>query len=138
MKTCKFCGIGENIKHINRENLCARCYRILMKVRQGLASAEEEAWHEEMCRFNMKHGMFVPVARRGELAHLKPKPVWRCRRCGTTAESNKDLGYKNYCVMCADDIRRDRVSNQKKRATRSDKGGKHAGYRRPSMAAPKT
>lgn len=138
MRTCKFCGMGEDINHINRDNLCARCYRILTKVRQGLASAEEEAWHEEMCRFNMQHWMFVPVARRRELAHLKPRPRWVCRRCGTTTESNKDNGYKNYCVMCADEIRRDRVDGAKRtRSKRSDAGTKHAGYRRPSMAAPK-
>lgn len=136
MRTCKFCGIGEDTNHINRDNLCARCYRILNKVRQGLASAEEVKWHNEMCRFNMQYGMFVPVAMRRELAHLKPPKPWVCRRCGTTVESNKDKGYKNYCVMCADEIRFQRQLSQKsERKTRSDKGGKHAGYRRPSMVA---
>lgn len=138
MRTCKFCGIGEDVKHINRDNLCTRCYRVLEKVRRGVASAEENEWHEEMCRFNMQHGMFVPVARRRDLAYLKPMEPWACRRCGTTVEANKDNGYKNYCVVCADEIRANRVAGQKTRSkTRSDKGGTHAGYRRPSMAAHK-
>lgn len=123
MKTCKFCGIGEDTQHINRDNLCARCYRILNKVRQGVASAEETEWHEEMCRFNMRHGMFVPVARRRELAHLKP---WTCKSCGTQMVVRQDSGYKNYCVRCADRIRADRVARQGPRLrTRSDKGKTH-------------
>jgi hypothetical protein len=144
---CKFCGIHEGAPdrkgkpaHINRDGLCAPCYYILerMKRQPDALTNEQHAWFEEMCRFNMKHGMFVPVARRRDLAHLKPNEPWICRRCGTTVEANRDNGYKNYCTMCADEIRLNRVSGQKRRSkTRSDKGGTHAGYRRPSMAAHK-
>lgn len=138
MKACKFCGTPEDIAHINKDTLCARCYRVLMKVRSGVASAEEEAWHEEMCRFNMQHGLFVPVARRSDLAHLKPRPAWACRHCGSTVEANKDNGYVHYCVTCADEIRAARVANQRPRSRpRSDSGGHHACYRRPSMASHK-
>lgn len=128
MKACKFCGVTESTKHINRDNLCARCYRILEKVRQGVASAEEVKWHDNMCRFNIQHGMFVPVRARRELAHLKPVPKWACRRCGTTAIVRQDHMYKHHCVRCADAVRAERLANQKPRElfkTRSDKGGMH-------------
>lgn len=128
MKKCKFCGITEETQHINRDNLCARCYRILGKVRRGVASAEELEWHEDMCRFNMQHGMFVPVARRRDLQHLKPLRAWSCRRCGKTREADKDNSYVNYCVTCAEDMRAQRMARQKPRSEfkrRSDRGCKH-------------
>lgn len=127
-RSCKFCGVTEDTKHINRDNLCARCYRILEKVRSGVASAEEVQWHDDMCRFNIQHGMFVPIRQRRELAHLKPAPQWHCRRCGTATITNQDFGYKNYCVECADEMRSQRMERQKPRTSfrqRSDKGGKH-------------
>lgn len=124
MKACKFCGITEETTHINRDSLCARCYRVLEKVRQGRSTQEELEWHNEMCEFNTKHGMFVPVAMRRKLAHLKPAPVWSCKKCGTNMTSNRDKGYKNYCVSCADDIRLNRKLPTY-RKTRSDKNGTH-------------
>ena len=124
MKACKFCGITEETMHINRDSLCARCYRVLEKVRQGRSTQEELEWHNKMCEFNIKHGMFVPVAMRRKLAHLKPIPTWSCRKCGTTKAGNQDKGYKNYCVSCADDIRLNRKLPAY-RKTRSDKNGTH-------------
>lgn len=121
MKKCKFCGITEETTHINRDSLCARCYRVLEKVRQGRSTQEEKEWHDEMCEFNIKHGMFVPVAMRRKLAHLKPAAVWSCKRCGSTVAGNQDTGYVNYCVACADEIRRNR-NMPAHRKTRSDKG----------------
>lgn len=108
MNTCKFCGITEETTHINRDKLCARCYRILEKVRQGRSTQEEKEWHDKMCEFNMKHNMFVPIAMRKKLLHLKPTSQWQCKKCGTVNCSNQDKGYKNYCVACADDIRMNR------------------------------
>ena len=124
MKACKFCGITEETTHINRDSLCARCYRVLEKVRQGRSTPGELEWHNEMCEFNIKHGMFVPVAMRRKLAHLKPAPPWSCRKCGTTKVGNQDKGYKNYCVSCADDIRLSRKLPAY-RKTRSDKNSTH-------------
>lgn len=121
MKKCKFCGITEETTHINRDSLCARCYRVLEKVRQGRSTQEEKEWHDEMCEFNIKHGMFVPVAMRRKLAHLKPAAVWSCKKCGSTVAGNQDTGYVNYCVACADEIRRNR-NMPAHRKTRSDKG----------------
>lgn len=127
MNKCKFCGVTDDIKHINRDSLCARCYRILEKVRQGRSTQEEKEWHDEMCRFNIKHGMFVPIAMRRKLAHLKPAPVWACKKCGKKVITDRDANYINYCVACADEIRRNRKMPAKaERKTRSDKGGKHA------------
>lgn len=126
-RPCKFCGVTEDTAHINRDNLCARCYRVLEKVRRGVASAEEQAWHDDMCRFNMQHGMFVPVARRRELADLKP-PNWHCRRCGTNRITDQDFAYKNYCVQCAEEMRAKQLEGRKPRSAfkrRSDIGGKH-------------
>ena len=121
MQTCKFCGITEETTHINRDSLCARCYRVLEKVRQGRSTQEELEWHSEMCEFNIKHGMFVPVAMRRKLAHMKPQAAWSCKKCGTTIAGNQDTGYVNYCVECADEIRRNR-NMPAKRKVRSDKG----------------
>ena len=121
MKKCKFCGITEETTHINRDSLCARCYRVLEKVRQGRSTQEEKEWHDEMCELNIKHGMFVPVAMRRKLAHLKPAAVWSCKKCGSTIAGNQDTGYVNYCVACADEIRRNR-NMPAHRKTRSDKG----------------
>lgn len=121
MKKCKFCGITEETTHINRDSLCARCYRVLEKVRQGRSTQEEKEWHDEMCEFNIKHGMFVPVAMRRKLAHLKPVVAWSCKKCGSTVVGNQDTGYVNYCVACADEIRRNR-NMPTHRKTRSDKG----------------
>lgn len=121
MKKCKFCGITEETTHINRDSLCARCYRVLEKVRQGRSTQEEKEWHDEMCEFNIKHGMFVPVAMRRKLAHLKPAAAWSCKKCGSTVVGNQDTGYVNYCVACADEIRRNR-NMPAHRKTRSDKG----------------
>ena len=91
MNKCKFCGITEETTHINRDSLCARCYRILEKVRQGRSTQEETEWHDEMCEFNIKHGMFVPVAMRRKLAHLKPTPQWSCKKCGKTTITDRDF-----------------------------------------------
>lgn len=127
-KSCKFCCVTEETTHINRDKLCARCYRILERVRRGVASAEEIEWHDSMCRYNMQHGMFVPIKQRRELADLKPAKPWSCRRCGTSRVTNQDFGYKNYCVACADEIRARRMEGQKSRTAfkgRSDAGGKH-------------
>lgn len=121
MKKCKFCGITEETTHINRDSLCARCYRVLEKVRQGRSTQEEKEWHDEMCEFNIKHGMFVPVVMRRKLAHLKPAAAWSCKKCGSTVVGNQDTGYVNYCVACADEIRRNR-NMPAHRKTRSDKG----------------
>lgn len=73
MKTCKFCGLpegapGRNGKpvHINRDSLCAPCYRVLEKAKyqSDKLSDKEREWFDWMCEFNIKHGMFVPVAQR--------------------------------------------------------------------------
>ena len=97
---------------------------MLEKVRQGRSTQEELEWHNEMCEFNIKHGMFVPVAMRRKLAHLKPAPAWSCKKCGTTKAGNQDKVYKNYCVSCADDIRLSRKLPAY-RKTRSDKNSTH-------------
>lgn len=123
MKSCKFCGITEETTHINRDRMCARCYRITEKAKQNVLTPEESEWFEEMCRFNIQHGMFVPVAQRRRLRAEYPQQ-WSCKRCGTTRTANQDSSYVNYCVACADDIRRGRRMPAD-RKTRSDKGGKH-------------
>ena len=127
MKACKFCGITEETTHINRDSLCARCYRVLEKVRQGRSTQEEKEWHDEMCAFNMRHGMFVPVAMRRKLAHLKPAPQWHCKKCGKATITDRDFSYTNYCTTCADEIRRGRSlptgANRKQRSDKDSKRG---------------
>ena len=125
MNKCKFCGITEETTHINRDSLCARCYRILEKVRQGRSTQEELEWHNEMCEFNIKHGMFVPVAMRRKL--VKPPVAWSCKKCGKTNITDRDFNYTNYCAACADEIRRSRDipagANRKKRSDANKKRG---------------
>lgn len=137
MKTCKFCGIPEGSvdrkgkpAHINRDNLCAPCYYVLERVKYQPEALNKSTmdWFVDMCKFNIQHGMFVPIRQRRELAHLKPVPKWACRRCGTEQVTNQDFGYKNYCVACADEIRAQRLKNQKPRSSfskRSDTGCTH-------------
>lgn len=124
-KQCKFCGIFEGAPdrngkaaHINRDNLCAPCYYVLERVKRQpeALDAEAHAWFNEMCEFNIKHGMFVPVAQRRTLKHLVP---WQCKCCGTKAVLTRDPSYIHYCVQCADKIRRGRVM-PKTRKTRKD------------------
>ena len=137
MKTCKFCGIPEGSvdrrgkpAHINRDKLCAPCYYVLERVKyqpEALSKSTMD-WFVDMCKFNIQHGMFVPVKQRRELADLKPVKPWSCRRCDTAIVANQDFGYKNYCVACADEIRAIRMEGQKSRTAfkgRSDAGGKH-------------
>ena len=122
MKTCKFCGITEETQHINRDNMCARCYRITEKAKHDLLTPSEKAWFEDMCRLNFEHGMFVPIAVR---RRLRAEAPWRCKKCGTAAVADKDPYYVNYCVECATEIRKSRKMPAVKK-TRSDKGGTHA------------
>ena len=135
-KSCKFCGVADGCTdrrgkpaHINRDGLCAPCNYILERVKYqpDKLTADALDWFVAMCEFNMKHGMFVPIKQRRELAHLKPVN-WACRRCGTNKITNRDLTYVNYCVMCADDMRAERMERQKPRSAfkrRSDAGGTH-------------
>lgn len=136
MRSCKFCGIAEGgldrrgkPAHINRDNLCAPCYYVLehVKYQPEKLDAGTMDWFVAMCEFNMKHGMFVPIKQRKELAHLKPVS-WACRRCGTNRITNQDFAYKNYCVVCAEEMRAERMERQKPRSAfkrRSDLGGTH-------------
>lgn len=130
MKTCKFCGIHEgapdrrgDAAHINRDNLCAPCNYVLERVKRQpeRLSVEDWDWFNGMCEFNIKHGMFVPVAQRRALKHLKP---WQCKQCGTLNDTNRDPHYTNYCVACATDIRCRRDMPVHRRP-RSDKGSTH-------------
>lgn len=137
MKTCKFCGVLEggvdrNGKpaHINRDNLCAPCYRVLeqVKYQPDRVSKSTMDWFVDMCKFNIQHGMFVPLRQRRELADLKPAAQWHCKSCGTATITNQDFGYKNYCVVCAEELRARRMERQKPRTAfkrRSDIGGTH-------------
>ena len=120
MKVCKFCGLTEATHHINRDNMCARCYRITEKAKKNLLTREEQLWFEEMCRFNFKHGMFVPVKQRRELREAAP---WRCKKCGTTEIRCRDESYTNYCTTCTYIIRHSRLMPAV-RKIRSDKGCK--------------
>lgn len=134
MSSCKFCGIAEGAPdrkgkpaHINRDGLCAPCYYVLERVKYqpDKLDAEQHAWFNDICRFNMQHGMFVPVAQRRLLQYLKPKEAWRCKKCGQTLEALRDESYSNYCTVCAETIRKSRAM-PKVRNTRSDKGGQHS------------
>lgn len=130
MRLCKFCGVPEgspdrrgDAAHINSDGLCAACYYVLERVKYQpeALSKEQHMWFEEMCRFNMTHGMFVPVTQRRQLKHLKP---WECRRCKTRCMPSlldyvQDPHYTNYCKECATLIRRERDMS-KARKTRSD------------------
>ena len=118
------------LARINRDNLCAPCYRVLDKIKYqpDAVSKSTMDWFVDMCKFNIQHGMFVPIRQRRELAHLKPVAAWSCKRCGTVRLADQDFGYKNYCVECADELRAQRMERQKPRElfrARSDKGGKH-------------
>ena len=124
-KQCKFCGIFEGVPdrngkaaHINRDNLCAPCYYVLerIKYQPEVLDAEAHAWFNEMCEFNMKHGMFVPVAQRRALSHLRP---WQCKCCSSKNILARDTSYINYCTQCAGNIRRSREM-PKTRKTRKD------------------
>lgn len=120
MSSCKFCGIAEGVPdrrgnraHINRDGLCAPCYYVLERIKRqpDTLSDEQRAWFDEMCRFNMTHDMFVPVAQRRQLKHLKP---WRCKRCGEESPMPlacfvTDEHYVNYCRDCATAIRKSRA-----------------------------
>ena len=128
--TCKFCGIAEgapdrrgNAAHINRDKLCAPCYYVLERVKREpeKLSQNDWGWFHDMCEFNMRNGMFVPVAQRRELSHLKP---WTCKKCGSKHIIYRDANYTNYCTECASEIRLNREM-PRYRKERSDKGGKH-------------
>ena len=134
--SCKFCQRNEGDfgrtgtkkpVHINRDMLCGPCATLLDKVKYqpDKVDKQDTEWFERQCRYNFEHGYFVPVAQRKQLrATVKQK--WSCKRCNTTNEANRDVSYTNYCVSCADDIRRNRVMpNRQERKTRSDKGGTH-------------
>ena len=130
MRACKFCGVAENTPdrrgnaaHINRDNLCAPCNCLLERVKRepDRLSVDDWNWFNEMCASNMKYGRFVPVAQRRELKHLK---LWRCKKCGTFNDTNRDAHYTNYCVACATAIRCNRDMPLRRRQ-RSDKGGTH-------------
>lgn len=114
MKKCKFCGLpegapGRNGKsvHINRDNLCAPCYRVLEKVKYnvGALTDQELEWFEWMCKINIKSGMFVPVAQR---RRLRAAQKWTCKRCGCSDLLWRDDNYTNYCKDCASDARKRR------------------------------
>lgn len=120
MKTCKFCGITEATTHINRDNMCARCYRITERAKKNLLTQEEQAWFDEMCRFNFKYGMFVPLAQRRE---LRAAAQWSCKCCGTKDTTRRDDSYKSYCTDCAYAIRSERALPEV-RKPRKDKGVK--------------
>lgn len=117
MSSCKFCGVAEGahdrngkLAHINRDKLCAPCYYVLERVKRQpeKLSADTLDWFVAMCEFNIKHGMFVPVAQRRRLQHLKPKQAWRCKRCGEANDAMRDGAYVNYCQTCAYTIRVER------------------------------
>jgi hypothetical protein len=99
-----------------------------IKYRPEAVSKSTMDWFVDMCKFNIQHGMFVPIKQRRELADLKPAKPWSCRRCGTATVTNQDFGYKNYCVECAYEMRAQRMERQKPRSSfkrRRDAGGKH-------------
>ena len=109
MNACKFCG--DSTARINRDGLCARCYRVIERVRRQpeKTTPEDLEWFEDMCRFNERYGLFVPRFRQ----------QWHCARCGCTYD--RDISYKKYCTNCATVVRRDAAQH---RRVRSDKGSK--------------
>lgn len=130
MSACKFCGVAEGTPdrrgdsaHINRDGLCAACYYVLERVKYqpDKLSEDDWAWFVDMCAWNYKHGMFVPVKQRKELRANEP---WRCASCGQSDTLYQDDHYKRYCTTCAKEARRGRVMPEQ-RKERSDKGKKH-------------
>lgn len=112
MKTCKFCQMPEGapggrtgVLHINRDGLCGPCATLLDKVKYQPDKLDKETMEqfEANCRWNLAHGLFVPVAQRRSLRDT----TWRCKACGRP-EGNEVVranGYTNYCVVCAETIR---------------------------------
>lgn len=129
---CKFCQIEEEAigrtnkpVHINRDRLCGPCYTLLEKVKRqpNKVTLEEWTWFNNVCKLNIMTGAFVPVAQRRELRKTIEVP-WRCKRCSDAHILDRDNSYINYCVKCADEIRRGRdmhKNNTGRRNTRSDK-----------------
>lgn len=129
---CKFCGVGDGFigrtnkpVHINRDYLCGPCYTLLEKVKRQPEKIrpDEWLWFSTVCKENMQSGAFVPIAQRRELRNTV-KIQWRCKKCGCTGVLDRDNNYTNYCVKCADEIRRGRDmhrNNTGRRKTRSDK-----------------
>lgn len=127
MAACKFCGVAEGAldrrgaaTHINRDGLCTYCYRLLPAVRKDPSSVEpsELAWYRSTCKHNIVNGLFVPAVERRKAAG------WMCKKCG--AARNRDDNYTNYCIGCADTIRRSReMPDKSKRKERSDKEKTH-------------
>lgn len=132
--SCKFCqsvegsvGRTGRLVHINRDGLCGPCATLLDKVKYQpeRVSVDDMEWFDKQCLLNHKRGLFVPVAQR-KILRVSHPPKWHCKRCHTPNEANRDFNYTNYCVMCADEIRRNRVMPAKaERKRRSDYGGTH-------------
>lgn len=113
MKSCKFCTMS--LVHINRDGLCAKCATLINKVKYtpDKVLPEERHWFDEQCKYNYKLGRFVPTPQRRVLKYgFDPvQDGWHCRCCGrpkseTVQPAN---GWKNYCMQCAEDIRKGRV-----------------------------
>lgn len=131
---CKFCqsmngSVGRTGKlvHINRDGLCGPCATLLDKVKYQpeKVSVDDKEWFDRKCLLNHKLGLFVPVAQRRVLRLTHP-PKWHCKKCGTGHVTDQDFNYKNYCVSCADAIRRNRIMPPKtNRKRRSDFEGQH-------------
>ena len=129
--TCKFCGVAEGAldrrgaaAHINRDGLCNSCHQLMRVIKEGRpCSLDDRVWFGKTCRLNMSLGRFVPAAQRRRLKAARP---WQCKRCGSFRETFRDENYRNYCITCAANIRRERHMPLKgDKQTRSDKGGKH-------------
>lgn len=130
MITCKFCQTPEGapggrtgVIHINRDKLCGPCATLLDKIKYQPEKVDEETMEQfkANCEWNLKHGLFVPVVQRRE---LRAGQGWTCRCCGrpSSAAVLPDKHYKNYCVVCAEDIRHNRNMPLKSmRKTRKDK-----------------
>lgn len=120
---CKFCQMPEGAPsvgpgrrkgtiHINREGLCGPCATLLNKVKYQPEKVDKETMEQFVanCAWNLEHGYFVPVAQRRRLRAGLP---WTCKGCKRAEDLSvgltRDKHYTNYCVVCADEIRRERV-----------------------------
>lgn len=131
---CKFCqivegGVGRTgrLAHINRDGLCGPCATLLDKVKYqpDKLSVVDKEWFDKQCLLNHQRGLFVPVAQRRVLK-VTHRAAWRCKRCGSGHVTDQDFNYVNYCVRCADEIRRNRKMPAKTdRKQRRDKGCEH-------------
>lgn len=133
-KDCKFCGEVEGAKtkhsrtgvvHINK-GFCARCTTLFSKMntQPDKVTYTEKRWFVDTCEFNHKNGLFVPARMRMRM-RMRCQEPWRCQVCGRSeAEgAEREKGYVNHCVACAEEIRctrRQPPRSMKKR--RSDAG----------------